>query len=604
MCKRPLLAISILIFSSLAWGQQYVPGEVIVKLKSRSGSSESYAFLGKASVDKSMRLKQSWGKMNMYHFALQKGQTVESAISDLKKDPDVAYAEPNYLIGKMTEDVGIQQTFTAEQVAQAAAQSQGFVSTEAPIGEQSVWQETAVSSAKPVVAVIDTGLDTTHYVFRDSGAVWINPNEIPANGIDDDGNGYIDDVNGWNFVDNSGSMYDDDGHGTHVSGIILSEDQDIFASTLRPAKIQIMPLKFLNRNGVGSTSDAIRAIYYAVNNGATVLNNSWGGTNYSAALHEAIAYTYSKGALFVAAAGNAGMNNDSSPMYPANYDVPNVISIAATTDYDYLASFSNYGANTVHIASPGVYIKSTYPGGSFVSMSGTSMATPFVSGTAAQMKVQAPDMLGYQLKTILMGRNASLSQLSGKVQTSGRLDSASAVSYAKVAQVAMSQPSYNLELQADRGLASNVTAGGCGTVHALDEGGPTSWGGAATVLLFVLAPAAVLIVMRMRAPQLRRKHERFNIDSDVRISVGDRELVGSVSSISLGGACVNTSALLQDGGLVTLTIAAPGGNDKVEVSGRVVWSEANKSYGVAFAQAPQSVLSRIADWTKGLQKAS
>lgn len=604
MCKRPLLAIFIVIYSSLAWGQQYVPGEVIVKLKSQSGSAASYAFLGKANVEKSMSLKQSWGKMNMYHFALQKGQSVEAAIADLQKDPNVAYAEPNYLLGKMTEDIGLQQTFSAEQVAQATAQSTGYVSTGAPIGEQSVWQETSISTTKPIVAVIDTGLDTNHYVFKNTGAVWVNPNEIPANGIDDDGNGYIDDVNGWNFVDNSGSIYDDDGHGTHVSGIILSEDQNIFATTLQPAKIQIMPLKFLNGNGVGSTSDAIRAIYYAVNNGASILNNSWGGNTYSAALHEAIAYTYSKGALFVAAAGNAGMNNDSSPMYPANYDVPNVISIAATTDYDYLASFSNYGASSVHIASPGVYIMSTLPGDYFGTMSGTSMATPFVSGTAAQMKAQSPNMLGYQLKTILMTQKDSLSQLSGKVQTSGRLDSASSVTYAKTAQVDATQPSYTLSLQADRGLASNVTAGGCGTVHALDEGGPTPWGGAATVMLFVLAPAVVLMVMRMRAPKLRRKHERFNINSDVRISVGDRELVGSVSSISLGGACVNTSALLQDGGLVTLTIASPGGDEKVEVSGRVVWSEANKSYGVAFAQAPQSVLSRIADWTKGLQKAS
>lgn len=605
MFGRALLA-GLLVFlgSWSAYGQEYVPGEIIVKLKGQSGSSESYAFLGKAAFSKGMSLKESWEGLNMHHFKVSKSQTVESAIFELKQDPNVLYAEPNYIFHK-SSDTGMHEKFTAGEIQAQSVQAQAaYMATSAPIGVQSIWNTSGMPAVRPIVAVIDTGLDTNHFVIQDSGALWINTDEVAGNGIDDDGNGYVDDRNGWNFVDNTGNMYDDDGHGTHVSGIILSVDQNIYTTPLQASKIQIMPLKFLNGNGVGTTSNAIRAVYYAVNNGATVLNNSWGGPTYSAALHEAVAYSYSAGALFVAAAGNAGMNNDATPMYPASYDVPNVVSIAATTDADYLAMFSNFGASSVDIGSPGVYILSTIPNDAFGTSSGTSMATPFVAGTAAQMKVEQPNMLGYQIRTILLSQFASVARLSGKVQTAGRLNTATSVTYSKTAAVDTTQPAYTITYQADRGLASNMAGGGgCGTVKALADNN-TPFGSAGAVVLLLFAPMLVLIVMRMRAPENRRKHERFKVNSDVRISLGDRELVGNVSSLSMGGVQINTDALLQDGGLVTLTISSPHGDEKVEVAGRVVWSEANKAYGVAFSQAPQSVLSRIADWTRNLQKAS
>lgn len=591
----------------MAHAQDYVPGEVIVKLKNQASTADAYTFVGKATQDKEMTLKDSWGKMSMYHFALKKGQSVRQAIDELRQDANVLYAEPNYYLSK-SSDTGIQQTFSSDEIHAAALQQQStYMATGANIGVQSVWSSSSGGSTYPIVAVVDTGLDTTHDVFVNTGAVYTNPGEIPGNGIDDDGNGYIDDVHGWNFVDNSPTMYDDDGHGTHVSGIILSIDQNIYTTPLQPAKIRIMPLKFLNGSGVGTTSNAIRAIYYAANNGASVINNSWGGTEYSAALHEAIAYVYTKGALFVAAAGNAGTNNDSAPIYPAGYDVPNVMAIAATTDYDYLASFSNFGVGSVQLGSPGVYILSTIPNNTFGTSSGTSMAAPFVSGTAAQMKVNSPNMLGYQIKSILMSQFSAVSQLSGKVTTGGRLNSSAAVNYAKTSSVDGAQPVYSLSYQNDRQLASSIAGGGgCGTVRALMDGGGSggSGGSAAIVIGLILLPLVVLVLMRVKAPETRRKHERFKINSDVRISVGDRELVGSISTISLGGVQVNTSALLQDGGLVNMSITSPDGADKLEVAGRVVWSEANKAYGVAFDHTPQSALSRIADWTKRLQRAS
>lgn len=597
-----------LLFSLTAAAQDYVPGEVIVKLKGQQSSIGTYSFMGKANMDKGMVLKESWGKMNMHHFAVGKGQTVDEAVAELRRDPEVEYAEPNYILKKATEPGMLEAQYTAQEVMANAEQAQGAnMATGAAIDVQTVWSSaTAQSTTRPIVAVIDTGLDTTHYVIENTDALWTNTDEIPGNGIDDDGNGYVDDVHGWNFVSNSGTMIDDDGHGTHVSGIVLSVDQNIYASTLHRSKIEIMPLKFLDGNGSGSTSNAIRAIYYAVNNGATVLNNSWGGSSYSSSLLEAINYSYSKGAIFVAAAGNAGTNNDSAPMYPSNYSVPNVLSVAATTDSDYKASFSNFGKTTVNLGSPGVYILSTIPGDAFGTMSGTSMATPFVAGTAAQMKVASPNMLGYQVKSIILNKAFVTSKLTNAVSTSGRLSSASAVSAAGTASVETSQPSYSTSGSADRQLASAIAGGGCGTVKALtsSSGEPPFSSGAGVVLALVLAPLAMLVVMRLRNPASKRRFERFKIDSDVRISVGDRELVGSLSSISLGGAQVNTSALLQDGGMVTLSISSPDGGEKVDVSGRVVWSEANKAYGVAFDHAPQSALSRIADWTKGLQKAS
>jgi hypothetical protein len=292
-------------------------------------------------------------------------------------------------------------------------------------------------------------------------------------------------------------------------------------------------------------------------------------------------------------------------MYPANYDVPNIVSVAAITDTDGLASFSNFGTNSVHLGSPGVYILSTLPGNQFGEMSGTSMATPFVAGTAIQMKVYSPNMLGYQVKSIVMGQTTHVNGLVNKVASQGKLNTVNAINTASTAQVATSQPSYTVTYQ-DRNLASSLAGGGCGTVHKMNGSGPSEpgIGDFAIAGLLLLAPVAFLAYRRMMNPVNRRRFERFKVQSEVRINVGDRELVGSVSSLSLGGAKIDTSALLQDGGLVTLTIASPDGNERVEVEGRVVWSEANKSYGVAFEHAPESVLSRISNWTKALQRAS
>ncbi|RME14127.1 MAG: serine protease, partial [Bdellovibrio sp.] len=522
-----------LFFSVNLWGQNYVPGEVIVKLKSSgkgSGSGsvarKAYSFVGKMITQRKMSLKMSWSRLNMYNFKLAPNDSVQKVIQDLKNDPDVEYVEPNYYVNKASV-TGLQEKYTAQEVQSFGG---SYPTTSAPIHVTDAWSILSTPSQKPIVAVIDTGLDLNHTVFQQTNSIYTNPGEIPGNGIDDDMNGYVDDVHGWNFVSQSGNMIDDDGHGTHVAGIILGVGQDIYSPPFSESKIQIMPLKFLDGNGIGKTSDAIQAIYYAVNMGASVINNSWGGPGYSAALHEAIVYSYNKGVSFVAAAGNSATNNDSAPMYPASYDVPNVIAVAATTDSDVLASFSNYGYNSVHLGSPGSYILSTIPGNQYGSMSGTSMAAPFVSGVAALIKVESPQMLGYQIKSIILGDVDGVGALSQKVSSEGRLNVLNAVQKAKTATVLPTQPGYTFSNQ-DRGLASALATGGggCGMVKAVYSNfnqqaqgngqGSSLFGGdletwyVLIVVGIMTLPLILLSIFREKDKAYRRQYERFNINT-------------------------------------------------------------------------------------------
>lgn len=608
-----ILALSL---TPAAWGQDFVPGEVLVKLKGKASSLNANAFIGKAVSEKGMTLKGSWSGLNMHQFTLKPGDDVTAAIRQLKADPAVEYAEPNYYLkmqssgspeGPLLDQAGF------EAAAAAAASVSASSMTGASIGLTQAWAAETPGLTPSVVAVIDTGIDLNHAVFVNSGALWTNTGEIAGNGIDDDHNGYIDDVHGYNFVSNNGTPTDDNGHGTHVSGIILGTTQDISnVSSIGAAKIRIMPLKFLDSSGSGSTSDAIRAIYYAINNGAKVLNNSWGGGGYSSALLDAITYAYNAKSTFVAAAGNASNNNDASPTYPANYSVPNLMSIAATTDADVLASFSNYGASSVHLASPGVAILSTYAGGSYAYLSGTSMATPFVSGVAALMVRESPSMNGYQVKNLIFGGSDSVSGLTGKVSTHSRLDVLNAVVSSKSTSVDSTQPSYSSAGARDPASEDGAKMAGCGTVsneviqEMSDESGGRGPSGLTFFLLgaVVLAPIITVQIMKARNGRNRRQFERYEIDSQVRFKMGDRQLSGQVSSISMGGLQLNTDEMLEKGGVVKMSIESPDGTSQIEVQGRVVWTDTDtrKSYGVQFEQAEKTVLQSIAGWTQNLIK--
>lgn len=602
---RILLCLSFLLIGFKALGQEYVPGEVIVKLKGKSYSPGTSQFMGKAQDQ--MALKSSMPSSNIYHFALKsEAEDVMAVVNQLNQDPDVEYAEPNYILKKIEPEPGDEQVYSQEDVS---AMSGNYVQSGSNIQATDAWNiitPLASNSARPIVAIIDTGVSYSHTLFTTTSAIWSNPGEIANNGIDDDGNGYIDDVRGWNFYGKNNNPNDDDSHGTHVAGIVLGAGQDINATD--QAKIRIMPLKFLGPDGNGSTSDAIAAIRYAVANGAKVINNSWGGPTYSQALHDALKDAYDQKVVIVAASGNYGANNDLSNLYPANYPVPSLISVAATTDTDKLATFSNYGATLVHLGSPGVSIFSSIPGNTYTYKTGTSMAAPLVAGLAALAMREAPNLTGYQIRSVLLGSATAFSALASKVSSGSRVNSYQTILAAK-AQTSTSayQPSY-VAINNSRAPASSGGGGGgkggCGTVMDISGGGGGGFGSTQGLLVAVMLmlPLVVWSAVRFSAPQ-RRKFERFVMSSAITVKANGREIVGHLNTISVGGASFEADALLEKGGVVTMQISSPDGKEQVQVEGRVVWSEAQSAYGVQFSEAKDSVVSRIRAWTASLVKA-
>eukprot|EP00929_Paragymnodinium_shiwhaense_P110918 TRINITY_DN7823_c0_g1_i3.p1 TRINITY_DN7823_c0_g1~~TRINITY_DN7823_c0_g1_i3.p1 ORF type:complete len:1251 (+),score=180.55 TRINITY_DN7823_c0_g1_i3:62-3754(+) len=273
-----------------------------------------------------------------------------------------------------------------------------------------------------IVAVIDTGIDYTHVDLHDQ--MWVNPGEIPGNGIDDDGNGYIDDVHGANFITGSGSPLDDHGHGTHCAGTIAGIGNNSLgvAGVAWTGGVKLMGLKFISAANEGRISDAISALEYALANGARISSNSWGGGPSSSAMRVAIERVNAAGVLFVASAGNEHNNNDAYPHYPDSYDVENIISVAATKVSGELAWFSNYGTATVDVAAPGDQILSCAPKDSYAWMSGTSMAAPHVSGLAALIWIWKPQLSNAQVKEIIKKSSLSMPTLSDLVQTGGQVN--------------------------------------------------------------------------------------------------------------------------------------------------------------------------------------
>lgn len=292
---------------------------------------------------------------------------------------------------------------------------------DADIDAPEAW-DVRTSASNVVVAVIDTGVRYTH---EDIAAnMWTNPGEIPGNGIDDDNNGYIDDLYGMDARNADGDPMDDNRHGTHCAGTIAAVGNNGKGVTGVAWQAKIMALKFLGAKGSGYTSDALTCIQYATANGAQIMSNSWGGGGYSQALRDAIAAARAQGILFVASAGNSSANSDTAPQYPANYQEDNVVAVAATDRTDSLGSFSNYGNGAVEIAAPGVKILSLghTADDAYTTLSGTSMAGPHVAGALALLKAQFPADTYRQLINRLQNGADQLSSLSGKIQNGGRLN--------------------------------------------------------------------------------------------------------------------------------------------------------------------------------------
>lgn len=407
--------------------QEYVADELLVKYKAnisdldRKNSAERDGALTVSHLKAHDKLpKNPAEQWSLVKF--RQGEDLQKAKVRFNQNSDVEYVEVNYIatVGAIPNDPRFSELWGMNNTGQTGG------TVNADINAPEAWDQ-ITGDSNTIVAVIDTGVDYTHPDL--AANIWTNPREIPGNGIDDDGNGYVDDVHGYDFFSYVGNPMDDYGHGTHVAGTIAAVGNNGIGVTGVNWHAKIMAVKFLGGGGSGSYADAINAINYATQMGAKILSNSWGGSYYSQALYDAIQAAGNAGALFVAAAGNSGCN---CLIYPAGYDLPNIISVAATDHNDALASFSNYDDVAVDLGAPGVNILSTVPTGwlpsglfdasGYMRLNGTSMATPHVSGAAALLKAAVPSLTWQQIKTQILTSVDPIPALSGKTVSGGRLN--------------------------------------------------------------------------------------------------------------------------------------------------------------------------------------
>jgi len=371
--------------------------------------------------------------IQLWDFNADSSAQMEEVVKQLLSDPLIEYVEPNYPLYAL----GVPNDERFDELWGLRNQGQSTGTPDADIDADDAW-EIETGSTEVVVAVIDTGVDYNHPDLRNN--MWINSGEVPENGLDDDGNGYVDDVYGYDFANNDGDPFDDNRHGTHCAGTIGAEANNGIGVAGVSQRVSVMPVKFLGGGGRGSTYGAVQSIHYAVDNGAVILSNSWGGGGASQALEDAISYANDRGVLFVAAAGNKYSNNDIFPNFPSNYDIPNVLAVAATDRSDEKARFSSYGKETVHLGAPGVEILSSTPEGQYGFLSGTSMATPHVAGAAALLKAYNPEISGQEMKALLIDSVDRIDSMAATTISGGRLNVFRALQNATPQWVMISSP--------------------------------------------------------------------------------------------------------------------------------------------------------------------
>jgi subtilisin family serine protease len=347
---------------------------------------------------------------------LPTGMTVEEALQEYNQSPDILYAEPDYeikLLSRIPDDTRFDELWGMHNTGQSGG------TVDADIDAPEAW-EISTGSDKVVVALLDTGVDYGHVDLSDN--MWVNEDEYNGSGgVDDDGNGYIDDIYGWDFADDDADPMDYHYHGTHCAGTIGGVGNNGKGVAGVCWDVKIMTLKiFPNYGETGFIAGVIEALDYAIDKGIKVSSNSWGGGSYSQSLKDAINTAGGAGMLFIASAGNDGVNNDTYPHYPASYNCESIISVLATNDNDNKSGFSNYGPTSVDIGAPGSDILSCEPGNQYQYLDGTSMATPHVAGACALLWSMNPALSNAEVKGILL--NTVDKTLPNKCVSEGRLN--------------------------------------------------------------------------------------------------------------------------------------------------------------------------------------
>lgn len=397
-------------------GKRVVPGEYLVRFRPGARVADAARALGASSF----RVKRSFASVpGLHHVVAMPGVEPTAAARELARRPEVQYIEPNFVVtaSNTPDDPMFSHQWGLNNTGQYVA---------APpypdIGALAAWDITT-GDPSIVIAVIDSGIDYNH---EDLAAnVWVNSLECNNNGLDNDGDGYVNDCHGINAITGTGDPMDDFFHGTHVSGTIGAAGNNAIGVTGVNWNVTLLACKFLDSEGNGNTADAVTCLdYLALKKDAGVnivaSNNSWGGSPYSQALSDAIVAQRTRGILFVAAAGNDSFDNDQLPTYPCSYDLSNVICVASA--YDALSfSFSNYGTGTVHVAAPGQGILSTVPNNGYDTYDGTSMATPHVTGLVALLKAQDPTRDWRALKNLVLAGAVPPVQGTLPVLTGGRI---------------------------------------------------------------------------------------------------------------------------------------------------------------------------------------
>ena len=407
-----------------------VPGEVLVKFRPGTSDARIQSVLSPRGSITLGRFYAAQKREDIIHrVKIREGLEVMEAVSQYRLDPTVEHVQPNFIYRFYTspDDALFPEQWGLHNTGQTVY---GITGTQdADIDAPEAWT-IATGSHDIVIAVIDTGVAYNHPDLLDN--IWVNPGEVAGDELDNDGNGYIDDIYGWDFFDDDNDPLDDavDGHGTHVAGIIGAVGNNGIGVSGVNWNVSIMAIKIGGAEGFGTTLTGVSAINYAVENGARVINASWGGYDFDQLLYDTIQAAGNAGALFVAATGTAGSDSDAIPSYPDGFDLQNIISVAATDQNDDLsttnvagATFSsNYGADSVDVSAPGVNVLSATTGDNYIYMDGTSAASSFVTGLAGLLLSVNPDLTVAQLKELILDGVDPKPGLAGRLVTGGRIN--------------------------------------------------------------------------------------------------------------------------------------------------------------------------------------